>query len=138
LPAPEIRIILDTNVWISYAIGKKMDSLKDVLVNKVFQSYICDELINEFVDVSGRPKIRKYISENRRSDTIKLMKMTGRQVVLKLKIAGGDDPKDFYLLSLAKQIKAQYLITGDRGLLSLDPFSGTRVVNYNEFVKLEI
>ena len=43
--------------------------------------------------------------------------MTGRQVVLKLKIVGGGDPKDFYLLSLAKQIKAQYLITGDKGLL---------------------
>ena len=113
-----------------------MDSLKEVLLNKNFQSYICDELINEFVDVSGRTKIRKYISENRRSDTIKLMKMTGRQVVLKLKIVGGGDPKDFYLLSLAKQIKAQYLLTGDKGLLGLDPFTGTRIVKYNEFIKL--
>lgn len=64
--------------------------------------------------------------------------MTGRLVVLKLKIVGGDDPKDFYLLSLAKQVRAKYLITGDKGLLNLDPFSGTRIVKYNEFIKLEM
>ena len=52
-----------------------------------------------------------------------------------MKIKAGNDPKDFYLLSLAKQIKADYLITGDAALLTLNPFFGTKILRYNEFVE---
>ena len=61
--------------------------------------------------------------------------MTGKQVSLRIKIMAGNDPKDFYLLSLAKQIKADYLITGDVALLTFNPFFGIKILRYNEFVE---
>ena len=122
-------------MWISYAIGKKLDSLKDILLNKNIQSYIFDELVNEFMEVSSRSRLRKYISDIRRNETIKIMLIMSKKVNIRMKITAGNDPKDFYLLSLAKQIKADYLITGDAALLTLNPFFGTMIVRYNEFVE---
>ena len=122
-------------MWISYAIGKKLDSLKDILLNKNIQSYICDELVNEFMEVSSRSRLRKYISDIRRNETIKIMLIMSKKVNIKMKITAGNAPKDFYLLSLAKQIKADYLITDDAALLALNPFFGTKIVRYNEFVE---
>ena len=59
------------------------------------------------MEVSSRSRLRKYISDARRNETIKIMLIMSKKVNIKMKITAGNDPKDFYLLSLAKQIKAE-------------------------------
>jgi predicted nucleic acid-binding protein len=46
------------------------------------------------------------------------------------------DPKDNFLLALAKDGLADYLITGDRDLLSVKKFGKTQIVTLNEFEKI--
>ena len=43
------------------------------------------------------------------------------------------DPKDNYLLALAKDSNADYLITGDTDLLVLKEFEKTKIVKLNDF-----
>jgi len=43
------------------------------------------------------------------------------------------DPKDNFLLALAKDGNADYLITGDNNLLSLKEFGKTKIVTLSEF-----
>ncbi len=43
------------------------------------------------------------------------------------------DPKDDFLLSLAKDGKADFLITGDDALLILEKFEETEIVRYSDF-----
>ena len=46
------------------------------------------------------------------------------------------DPKDDYLLALAKDSQADFLITGDRDLLILEQFRETQIVTYQNFLKI--
>jgi putative PIN family toxin of toxin-antitoxin system len=43
------------------------------------------------------------------------------------------DPKDNFLLALAKDGRADYLITGDADLLSLNAFDGATILTYAGF-----
>jgi predicted nucleic acid-binding protein len=45
------------------------------------------------------------------------------------------DPKDDFLLSLAKDSKADYLITGDYDLLELKEIGKTKILTIAEFLK---
>jgi uncharacterized protein len=44
------------------------------------------------------------------------------------------DPKDDYLLALAKDSNADYLTTDDRDLLTLESFEGTVILSYQDFI----
>ncbi|MCZ2460859.1 MAG: putative toxin-antitoxin system toxin component, PIN family [Chitinophagales bacterium] len=48
------------------------------------------------------------------------------------------DPKDNFLLALAKDTKADYLITGDKDLLELKQFDRTIICTLADFIKIHI
>jgi putative PIN family toxin of toxin-antitoxin system len=57
------KVILDTNLWISFLISKKFNAI-DSLINKGDILLIfSEESLEEFVTVARRPKISKYIPE---------------------------------------------------------------------------
>ena len=58
------RIILDTNLWISFLISKKFDKLDELIENKNIILCFSHELIEEFIVVVSRPKFKMYFSEN--------------------------------------------------------------------------
>lgn len=45
------KIILDTNLWISFLISKKFSQLDKLIENNTLTLIFSDELIEEFVDV---------------------------------------------------------------------------------------
>ena len=45
------------------------------------------------------------------------------------------DPKDDYLLELAVQSKAIYLVSGDNDLLSIGQIEGCRIMTFAQFVE---
>lgn len=57
------KVILDTNLWISFLISKKFNSIDSLIENKKIILVFSDELIREFVEVVDRPKFRKYFSK---------------------------------------------------------------------------
>ena len=44
------------------------------------------------------------------------------------------DPKDNFLLALAKDSKADYLLTGDNDLLDIKNFGKTKIITRNNFL----
>lgn len=58
------KIILDTNLWISFLISKKFNSIDHLIKNKKITLIFSDELIIEFVEVVNRPKFENYFSKN--------------------------------------------------------------------------
>ncbi len=38
-----MKIIVDTNIWISFTIGKKLSTLKTLLNSKQVEIYVCEE-----------------------------------------------------------------------------------------------
>ena len=129
------KVIVDTNLWISLLIGKRLAELRDLCNSGRVAVYICDELLEEFTRISARDKIRKYAADERVVQTLELIKAscitahTGRRVVA----SGLRDVNDLYLLALAENIPADFILTGDKDLLSLQTHHQTKIVTFNEF-----
>ena len=129
------KIIIDTNLWISFLIGKQLIALKSLCENNELLIYVCKELLSEFEDVTSRQKIRKYITNQDISDTLMLIdKFCIYETVNKSTVSKTlRDEKDLFLLSLADTVLADYIVTGDRDLLILQNHNQTRIVTFSEF-----
>ena len=55
-----IRIIVDTNIFISFLIGKKPKGLKSALSNNDIALIFCEQSLKEIKIVTSRPKLKKY------------------------------------------------------------------------------
>ncbi|MGK7389400.1 MAG: putative toxin-antitoxin system toxin component, PIN family [Candidatus Cyclobacteriaceae bacterium M2_1C_046] len=130
------KVVIDTNVWISFLIGKKLGSLKSLLSNQNIQIIISNELIDEIEDVTNRPKLRKYFPKDKIEEFINLLRIISLQHSIKVIETICRDPKDDFLLALSKETKADYLVTGDNDLLSIEKFGKTRIVAANEFEEI--
>lgn len=132
-----MKIIIDTNLWISFMLGHKMTTMRTLLTHTALDIYVCRELLDEIQDVSSREKIRKYIHSEDVNDTLKLIHLYGKYVAIQTRSQSSiRDPKDLYLLSLADTIKANYIVTGDKDLLVLEKHNRTRIITLTEFMKL--
>lgn len=56
------RIIIDTNLWISFLLTKDYSKVDSMLANNNLVLLFSQELIDEFVEVAQRPKLKKYFS----------------------------------------------------------------------------
>ena len=129
----EIRIIIDTNLWISFLIGRKLSSLLDLMSYPEFQLVISTELIEEIHDVVSRPKLAKYYTSENVNMLMKYMKDFSLTFELGNIPSRCRDPKDDYLLELALVSDADFLVTGDKDLLEVKKIGNCQIVTAMEF-----
>jgi putative PIN family toxin of toxin-antitoxin system len=67
-----IKVIFDTNVWISFLIGKRLSFIKDLITNGKFTIIIINQLIEEIKEVTTRQRIKKYFPKESVVDLINL------------------------------------------------------------------
>ena len=129
------RVIVDTNLWISLLIGKRLSDLRGLCNSDVVDVYICDELQEEFIRIASREKIRKYATDERIVKTLDLMKTSCILGTVRKGVESSNlrDVNDLYLLALAENVQADYILTGDKDLLSLQSHYQTKIVTYKEF-----
>jgi len=131
------KIIIDTNLWISLLIGKKLLEMRALCNSEFISVYLCDELLMEFIRITSHEKIRKYTTNERIKETIDLMKSSCTEVSIKNTVVSSPlrDVNDLFLLSLADTVHADYILTGDKDLLTLQLHNQTKIVTYNEFAE---
>ena len=128
-----MRIILDTNLWISFLISNKYDRLDSLLFEEKCTLLFSQELLNEFLTVAKRPKLREYISSDETEDLLETIDEVAEFVNVTSKVELCRDPKDNFLLALAKDGKADYLLTGDKDLLVLKKVNDTKIMKIADF-----
>jgi putative PIN family toxin of toxin-antitoxin system len=128
-----IKVIFDTNVWISFLIGKRLAFIKSFIVDGKFTIVITDQLLEEIKEVTGRERLRKYFPEERVKELIDLLQTIGKNVVIKPTHFINKDPKDNFLLDLIDFSKADYLVTGDKDLLIHNPFKTAIILAPSNF-----
>jgi putative PIN family toxin of toxin-antitoxin system len=135
MPKRRDRVILDTNLWISFLINNDFSRLDRIINDKKVVLLYSQELIEEFIEVARRPKFKKYFEEE--SLQMLLAKMAARAefIDVESRINICRDPKDNFLLALAKDGKATHLLTGDKELLLIVKFSRTIIISMTEFLK---
>jgi len=116
------KVILDTNIWISYLIGYQLSGLTELLICQKIELVLSEQLRTEIIEVTRRKKFRKYFNEQKVNQLLKLMEFIGtdHEVIDYPNVCR--DPKDDFLLGLIRVSQANFLVTGDQDLLELNPF----------------
>ena len=127
------KVIVDTNLWISFLIGKELHHLKDLIVNSKIRLIITDQLVDELNLVTSREKLRKYFEQVKVSDFISFLEIVGEKVRIRKIEKICRDPKDDFLLALSKESKADFLITGDKDLLEIGKYGRTEILTVKMF-----
>jgi putative PIN family toxin of toxin-antitoxin system len=127
------RIIIDTNLWISFLLTKQFFFLDKLLDKKKVHLIFSDELLTEFLEVVGRPKLKKYFAQKELELLLELIEQFAEFVTVTSKVLECRDEKDNFLLSLAKDSKAHFLITGDKDLLVIKRFEKTEIITIAEY-----
>jgi uncharacterized protein len=131
------RVILDTNLWISFLISKRQKELDVLLESGAVTLIFSQELLEEFLGVSERPKFKRFFKKSDIKTLLAQIETFGELINVESKIDECRDPKDNFLLSLSVDGKADFLVTGDSDLLVLGKIENTQIVSWMEFISQE-
>jgi len=129
-----MRVILDTNLWISFLISDKLKFLDQLIETNKLKLLFSEESIEEFIDVVSRPKFKKYFSKKDIEKTLHLFDEFGLLITISSNFEICRDPKDNFLLNLAVDGNADYLISGDDDLLILNTINSTKILSFSDFL----
>jgi uncharacterized protein len=127
------RIIIDTNLWISYLLTDNLIALDEIFANKQSIILFSQNLLDEFVEVAQRRKFKKYFSLADLERLLMQLRNETEFIDVTSNIQLCRDPKDDFLLSLAKDGKATHLITGDKDLLAIKTFGSTKIITISDY-----
>jgi len=128
-----MRVVVDTNIWISYLFGNALDRLDEWLVSGDVQVVTSAEQLEELLSVIARPKVRTRVSPAAIEEMLYLQARLTHVVQPRERITACRDPKDNFILEIAVAGAARYVVTGDEDLLALNPFRGIGIVTYRQF-----
>ncbi len=118
-----MKVVLDANVLVSAAIqaGPSYRIVARWLDEGALEAVVCPVLLAEVEDVLGRPRIRKRVD----SSVARLFMDTVRRIADVVAdpesiVAETRDPDDDYLVALAREHGADWIVTGDKDLLEWD------------------
>lgn len=129
-----IKVIFDTNIWISYLIGRQLGNLTELLSARKIELILSDQLLTELTEVTSRKKFRRYFDEQKVNELLKLMDILGTHYEVNEYPDICRDVKDNFLLGLIRASQADIFVTGDQDLLVLNPFEGTAIIEANELL----
>lgn len=129
------KVILDTNLWISFLISKKFSQIDELIEEQRIILIFSNELLEEFIDVVTRPKFKKHLSKRDIEKILEYFDQFGELVKVKSDIKICRDEKDNFLLNLSVDSKADYLVTGDKDLLILEKIENTKILTFTEFIE---
>jgi len=126
------KVILDTNLWISFLISKNYSFLDNYVVNGKVKLIFSKELFTEFITVAERPKFKNFFSPKDIKRLISLINKFGVLYQVSSDIKECRDVKDNFLLNLAIDSNADYLVTGDSDLLDLEIIHNTKILTIKD------
>ncbi|WP_257669930.1 putative toxin-antitoxin system toxin component, PIN family [Parapedobacter tibetensis] len=135
MTSKNIKVIFDTNVWISFLIGKRLKNIKQYITDGQITIVTTEQLLTEIRIVTGREKLKKYFPKDSVNELIDLLETLAEKLEIKPMHFISRDPKDNFLLDLIDFSKADYLVTGDKDLLEHNPFKTAQILTPTEFEK---
>ncbi len=135
MPKLKDRVIIDTNLWISFLISKDYSKLDKIISEKQVTLLYSQDLIDEFIEVAQRPKFKKYFTTEDLQALLLSMSSRATFIEVASTVDTCSDSKDNFLLALAKDGKASHLVTGDKDLLILKIFGRTKILTLTEYLR---
>ena len=136
-----MKIVLDTNVWLSGIFWDgEASKILEKAEKKDIQIIISEDILSEIIKVLNREsKFQKYILNLRLSIENLLRTILSISTLIetktKLDIIKAD-PKDNIILEVALEGKAEHIISYDNHLLNMIEFRNIKIINPGEFLKI--
>lgn len=133
---PEIkdRVIIDTDLWISFLLTKDFTKLDTIFADQALVLLFSQELLDEFIEVARRPKFKKYFSLIDLRALLHQISLHAEFITVNSEVSICRDPEDNFLLSLALDGKTTHLIIGDMDLLMLQNFEKTAILTLTAYL----
>lgn len=131
-------VILDTNVLLSALRTDTTPPAKilDAWRAGRFRLATSAEQIREFKRAAGYPRLRGILPRSAVGQVVNQLRAADL-VLSRLRRAGDSpDPGDEFLIAMALAADADFLVTGDKALLSLEKVAATRIVTPRSFAAL--
>lgn len=130
-----MKVIIDTNLWISFLIGHQTQLVRRMLTDLRFDVCVFSRLIEEIRDVASREKISRRVNTADVEDLLAIIHAFCQFVTIEAEVAPAAvrDPKDLYLLALADTIGADYIVSGDADLTDLSQYNQTKIIKLADF-----
>jgi putative PIN family toxin of toxin-antitoxin system len=129
------RVVVDTNVLVSafLANGKPRELLLKLLEKHTV--ILSSQMLAELADVLSRDKFAITSTQIERFISMLLQSATIVAVDSKLKVVL-EDPEDDIVLNAAFKGKADYIVSGDKHLLSLKKFENIEVLKAAQMLEI--
>jgi len=119
--APPHRVVIDPNVFISATITPNgaLGPILSLIDRGTLVPVVTQHLVDEVVDVLGRPKLAKYVKPGAGAAFAEQMRRLGEwHADIDQPPAVTRDPKDDYLVALALSARTEVIASGDDDLHS--------------------
>jgi putative PIN family toxin of toxin-antitoxin system len=130
-----VIVVIDTNVWVSALQFAKHRGTPTRALEKAISEdviAICDEIDAEIV----RVLTEKFSWEQpRATSALQVILARGIRVKIRGTVKECRDPGDDMFLECAVLAKADLLIAGDKDLLTLGAYKGTRIITPTEYLR---
>jgi putative PIN family toxin of toxin-antitoxin system len=128
-----IRVVLDTNIVISSALGGALELILDKWAEDTFTVIVTSDILVEYFEVLNRPKFRlKQATIDR---IIRYCYQFAEFVVPEERIQVVEaDPEDDKFLEAAIAGGAEYIVSGDTHLLDLKEFRTIPILGARAFL----
>ena len=129
------RFVLDNNILVSALLVK--NSAPFWVIKKVEEMGVVlyqEATLLELNQVLNRKKFIKYFTVEEKQEFIVKLIESAELVVITESIDICRDPKDNKFLELAVSGEADFIISGDRDLLVLNPFRSIEIITANDFL----
>jgi len=132
----ETVIVLDTNLIVSHIWGSPnaatiMQAIRD-RANLV--PVVSLEMLQELKETLAKPKIEKKVGKDIASEFAKELMVYAKYIEPRKKVDVCEDPDDNMLFECAAEAGAEYIISGDKAVLAVKEYLGTKVVSPQEFI----
>jgi len=133
-----VRVVVDTNILLSALPSGRGPpaQIVDAWHAEGFELVSSLDQIDEFKRVTRYPKVRLYLSHATVGRVVNRLRQAEMLLTRMTIRAEAPDPGDSYLIAIAIAGGADFLVTGDKPLLSLKRIGTTKVVSPRRFVTM--
>jgi uncharacterized protein len=128
-------IVLDTSVLISAALFPgSVPGQAVIFAFEHFDVAACGAMLAELKASLEKPKHQKYASIEKRLHFYDIFKANTQAVTVIESITACRDPKDDMVLELAVAAGSLIIVSGDKDLLTMNPFRGIEILSPRQFI----
>jgi uncharacterized protein len=129
------RIVLDTNIFVSMALGGQVGKINDEWRAGKFILVVSEDIVSEYLEVLQRPKL--HLKSHTIATIVNRVYRKAEFVAPEEKILVVlADTSDNKFIEAAITGKTEYIVSGDKHLLEIKEYESIPIITAREFIDI--